>query len=255
MKDPNVFNSMGEVLSGIPRQKIVFFTGAGISKESGIPTFRDADGLWRTHDPEVLGSISGFFEDTETSLNFLNELRLKIHNSSPNHAHEVIATLEANHDVTVVTQNVDNLHERAGSSNVIHLHGEMSKISSSVHRLDPECLKEYPLHVPIKVGDMAADGSQMRPAIVMFGEYLSDKVCSEAEKAIRNADILVVIGTSLKVHPAASFMHYASKYSMKYIIDPADFEPQAISDFTHIKEPATKGIDTMIAYINEFYEQ
>ena len=236
------------LLEGFPRQKIVFFTGSGISKESGIPTFRDEDGLWKNHNPEELASVSGFFENLEIALEFLNNLRLKIYNAQPNHAHQIIAALEQNHDVTVVTQNVDDLHERAGSSKIIHLHGEFAKVTSSLRRMDPQCIRNVPMNVPIKVGDKAADGSQERPAIVMFGEYLPEEAVEAAEKALREADIVVVIGTSLKVYPAASYIGYASNYALKYIIDPGEPNYTAY-DFTHIRKPATEGIDTCLDLI------
>ena len=157
------------------RQNIVVFTGAGISKESGIPTFRDMDGMWKKYDAMKLASAAGFDEDPEAVLEFYNARRRNLLEVQPNHAHLVLAELEKQHDVTIITQNVDDLHERAGSSRVLHLHGELRKVTSSMNRLDPDCIQDYPLDVPIRIGDKAADGSQMRPYIVWFGEYLWKK--------------------------------------------------------------------------------
>ena len=148
------------------RQKIVVFTGAGISQASGIPTFRDTDGLWKKFDAKKLASVAGFEEDPQAVLDFYNARRKNLLEVQPNHAHRMLAELEKQHDVTIITQNVDDLHERAGSSRVIHLHGELKKVTSSRNRLNPDCVKEYPLDVPIRIGDKAADGSQLRPYIV-----------------------------------------------------------------------------------------
>ena len=152
------------------RQNIVVFTGAGISAESGIPTFRDSNGMWNKYDAKKLASAAGFEENPQAVLDFYNARRKNLLEVQPNHAHLALAELEKKHDVTIITQNVDNLHERAGSSKVIHLHGELSKVTSSMNRLDPACIKEYPLDVPIRLGDKAADGSQLRPAVLFFDD-------------------------------------------------------------------------------------
>jgi NAD-dependent deacetylase len=162
----------------------------------------------------------------------------------PNHAHRVLAELENEYDVTIVTQNVDNLHERAGSSRVIHLHGELSKVTSSRNKLLPDNIKEYPLDVPIRLGDKAADGSQLRPYIVWFGEYV-DKM-DEAEYWVKQADIFVVIGTSLVVYPAAGLVDYAPKGIPKYLIDPNEMEGGLPIGFQHIKAKAVQGIDRLV---------
>ena len=172
------------------KQNVVVFTGAGISAESGIPTFRDSNGMWKKYDAKKLASVVGFEENPEAVLEFYNARRKNLLEVQPNHAHYVLAELEKEHDVTIITQNVDNLHERAGSSHVIHLHGELAKVTSSRNREDINCIKEYPLDKPIRIGDKADDGSQLRPYIVWFGEYLNTM-----SKAIR----LVEIGTSLVV--------------------------------------------------------
>src|SRR5574344_2560825 len=154
------------------RQKIAVLTGAGVSAESGISTFRDNGGLWDQYDVNDVASIEGWYRNRKLVLDFYNMQRKHLQKASPNAAHLAIASLEQDNDVTVITQNVDNLHERAGSTKVIHLHGEMTKVCSSENRHDPRYIREYPLTTPIKVGDDAGDGSQLRPYIVMFGEYV-----------------------------------------------------------------------------------
>ena len=150
------------------RQHIVFLSGAGISAESGLATFRGANGLWTNEEWQYLASTDGLYYDTEKSLEFYNWRRKQLSEVTPNKAHLLISELEKEHQVTVITQNVDDLHERAGSSHVIHLHGELAKVCSSKNRLDPNCIKDYPLTTPIKLGDNAGDGSQMRPFVVLF---------------------------------------------------------------------------------------
>ena len=232
------------------RQKIVVLTGAGISKESGIPTFRDNNGMWQKYDAKKLASVMGFEEDPQAVLDFYNARRKNLLEVQPNHAHKMLAELEKQHDVTIITQNVDDLHERAGSSRVIHLHGELKMVTSSRNRLNPEYIKEYPLDVPIKLGDKAADGSQLRPFIVWFGEYLGP----EAEQAVilvENADIFVVIGTSLVVYPAAGLVNYAHPEIPKFLIDPGDMQGRLPEGFHHIQKTAVEGIDVLIEEINK----
>ena len=148
------------------RQHIVVLSGAGMSAESGLSTSRDNDGLWKQYDWKKLASAAGFYENPEAVLEFYNMRRKHLLEVEPNHAHTLLAELEKWHDVTIITQNVDNLHERAGSGNVIHLHGELAKVTSSDDRNNPDCIKELPLDIPIRIGDKAADGSQLRPYIV-----------------------------------------------------------------------------------------
>lgn len=226
------------------RQHIVFFTGAGISVESGLPTFRDKDGLWKNYDAMELASSAGFYNNPEKVLDFYNERRRNLLSVEPNHAHKVIAELEKDYEVSVITQNVDNLHERAGSTHVIHLHGELTKVTSSANRLSRENIKDYPLDVPIKMGDKAADGSQLRPFVIFFGEYLDD--CTEAEKLVKNADIFVVIGTSLVVYPAALFVDMAHHEVPKYLIDPSEMEGKIPQGFVLIQKEALEGIDLFL---------
>ena len=224
------------------RQKLVVLTGAGISAESGLATFRDSNGLWKQHDAKKLASAAGFKENPQAVLDFYNYRRRQLLEVEPNHAHKMLAELEKWHDVTILTQNVDNLHERAGNTHVIHLHGELTKVTSSKDRLNPCCIKEYPLDKPICLGDKAEDGSQLRPFIVWFGEYVY--AIEVAMDYVKKADIFVVIGTSLTVHPAANLMEYAHPEVPKFIIDPNTKEVP--NGFVHIKESATKGVDKLI---------
>ena len=232
------------------QQKLVVFSGAGISAESGIPTFRDANGMWGKYDAMKLASVEGFDEDPQAVLDFYNARRKNLLEVDPNHAHRVLADLEKQYDVTVITQNVDNLHERAGSSKVIHLHGELTKVTSSRNRLDINCIKEYPLDVPIRLGDKAADGSQLRPFIVWFGEYLGPEAELAVEE-IKYADIFVVIGTSLVVYPAASFVNFAHHEVPKFLIDPGDMNGRLPDGFKHIRKTAVEGIDILMEDISK----
>ena len=226
------------------RKNLVIFTGAGISAESGIPTFRDANGMWGKYDAMKLASIEGFKEDPQAVLDFYNARRRNLLEVEPNHAHLVLADLEKQFDVTIVTQNVDNLHERAGSSRVIHLHGELSKVTSSRNRLSPDNIKEYPLDVPIQLGDKAADGSQLRPYIVWFGEYVDNM--DIAQHWVTKADVFVVIGTSLVVYPAASLVNYAPSGIPKFLIDPNEMRGGMPLGFQHIKAKAVEGVDELV---------
>ena len=227
------------------RRKIVVFTGAGISVESGIPTFRDTNGMWKKFDAQKLASVAGFEENPQAVLDFYNARRKNLLEVQPNHAHRMLAELEKQHDVTIITQNVDDLHERAGSSRVIHLHGELKKVTSSLNRLNPDCIKEYPLDVPIRLGDKAADGSQLRPFIVWFGEFLGPEA-GVAVELVKYADIFVVIGTSLVVYPAAGMVNYAHHEIPKYLIDPGDMQGRLPEGFHHIQKTAVEGLDILI---------
>jgi NAD-dependent deacetylase len=228
-------------------QKIVVFTGAGISAESGISTFRDKNGLWENYDAMRLASIDGFRDDPKAVLDFYNARRKQLYSVNPNRAHYALAELEKLHDVTIITQNVDDLHERAGSSKVIHLHGELTKVTSSIEREDDKCIKYYPLNLPICIGDKADDGSQLRPYIVWFGEYL--RYMDEARQEVENADIFIVVGTSLVVYPAAGLVGYARKEVPKFLVDPSDMEEHLPRGYIHIKTKATEGVDLLIEEI------
>lgn len=229
------------------RQHIVFLTGAGISVESGLCTFRGKDGLWTNEEWARLASVEALYEDTQKCLDFYNWRRKHLAEVKPNEAHRLIAELEKEHEVTVITQNVDNLHERAGSTHVIHLHGELSKVCSMDNRTT--CVKEYPLTTPVRVGDKAEDGAQQRPYIVMFGEYVNGM--DEVTKIVSNADIFVVVGTSLSVYPAAGLIRYAHHEVPKFVIDPNDMSKCEKLGFSHIKATATEGIKILLRAFEE----
>lgn len=231
------------------RQHIVFLTGAGISAESGLSTFRGKDGLWTKEEFQYYASTDCLYSEPEKCLDFYNMRRKKLSEVEPNEAHRLIAELEKEHEVTVITQNVDNLHERAGSTHVIHLHGEMTKVCSSDNRHDPRYIKEYPLTTPIKVGDDAGDGSQLRPYIVMFEEYV--KGMDVAEEIVKYADIFVVVGTSLAVYPAASLINYAHKEVPKFVIDPGEMPKCESLGFRHIKRTASEGMNILVEAFKE----
>ena len=231
------------------RQNLVIFTGAGISAESGIPTFRDANGMWGKYDAMKLASVEGFEEDPQAVLDFYNARRKNLLEVEPNHAHRVLAELEKRYEVTIITQNVDDLHERAGSSRVIHLHGELRKVTSSRNRLDPDCIKDYPLDVPVRLGDKAADGSQLRPYIVWFGEYVDNM--DLAEHIVRQADVFVVIGTSLLVYPAAGLLRYAPREIPKYLIDPNEVKGGVPMGFEHIRMKAVEGVEELVKFCEQ----
>ena len=228
------------------RLKLVFLTGAGISKESGIDTFRDPmTGLWEKYNPMELCSAIKLAENPQLVLDFYNMRRLKIYEAEPNHAHEMIAQMEKKYDITIITQNVDDLHERAGSNEVWHVHGDLTKVTSSKNRFDMNCIQYYPLNEPIMVGQQAADGSQLRPFVVMMDEYLPP--LNVAIKRIQEADIFVIIGTSMSIGAGGFLCNLASPQAKKYIIDPVDYRHMLLPDFHWIAKPATSGVDELVA--------
>lgn len=216
------------------KKKLVVFSGAGVSAESGIPTFRDADGLWENHKLEDVATPDGWKKDKELVLNFYNLMRSKLKTFEPNQAHKIIAELEEHFDVTVVTQNIDDLHERGGSTNVIHLHGELLKSRSTV---DPNL--KYECAGNINVGDKCEKGSQLRPDIVWFHEnvYHLDK----AAELVEACDILLVVGTSLNVWPAAGLLYVVGEDTEIYCIDPKPVTD--IDKVVHIKKKAVDGME------------
>ena len=219
------------------KKHLVILSGAGISKESGIDTFRDKDGIWTKQDAMQLASIEGWNNDPQAVLDFYNARRRQLLEVQPNKAHELLAQLEKWYDVSIITQNVDDLHERAGSSHVIHLHGELAKVCSSVNKEDTDCIKFRPLSEDIHIGDKAKDGSQLRPYIVWFGEAVPNM--KVAMNTAFEADIFVVIGTSLSVSPANT-LTACSGAGHNIVIDPGEVEiPEG---FLHIKETATTGM-------------
>lgn len=227
------------------KRKITVLTGAGVSAESGISTFRDSDGLWENHNVEDVASIEGWYRNPSLVLDFYNARRRQLKDVRPNPAHYAIASLEDEYEVTVVTQNVDNLHERAGSTKVIHLHGELTKVRPENCCCDRDGYSEETVFdigaEDIHLGDLAPNGAQLRPHIVWFGEAVP-KIDSAID-AVEAADILLIVGTSLQVYPAAGLYRYARMSVPIYIIDPKDV-PVRDSRITHIKDVATKGMET-----------
>ncbi|MDT0557692.1 NAD-dependent deacylase [Ichthyenterobacterium sp. W332] len=221
---------------------LVVLSGAGISAESGIKTFRDADGLWEGHDVMEVASPDGFKNNPKLVLDFYNQRRQQLFTVKPNAAHLTLANLEHDYKVSIVTQNVDDLHERAGSTNVIHLHGELLKARSTYDSSDVFTCKS-----DIQLGDLCKEGYQIRPHIVWFGEDVP--LIPKAINICETADILLIIGTSMQVYPAASLMHYVREHTAIYYIDP---NPALVrnSKIVTIAESATQGIQTFINLLN-----
>ena len=227
------------------KKKLVVLTGAGVSAESGISTFRTNNGLWENHKVEDVASIEGWYRNPQLVLDFYNERRLQLGTVKPNAAHYAIAELETEWDVTVVTQNVDNLHERAGSTRVFHLHGQLTKVRpenccNEMDGFDESAVFDIGYDV-INLGDLAPNGAQLRPHIVWFGEPVP--YINAAIDHVENADVLLIVGTSLQVYPAAGLYAYAKADTPIYIIDPADVSVRD-GRLTHIKEVATSGMET-----------
>lgn len=229
-------------------KNLVILSGAGMSAESGISTFRDAGGLWDQYPVEAVATPEGYARDPELVIHFYNERRKQLLTVEPNEGHRGVAELEKLFNVTVVTQNVDNLHERAGSSHVIHLHGELTKVCSSFDPNNPHFIKELkPDEYEVKMGDLAGDGSQLRPFIVWFGEAVP-----EIETAIgylEQADILVIIGTSLNVYPAAGLLHYAPMDCEVYLIDPKPVDAHTSRPIHVIRAGASEGVKQLRAML------
>ncbi|MBR6491008.1 MAG: NAD-dependent protein deacylase [Bacteroidales bacterium] len=222
---------------------LVILTGAGISKESGLATFRGKDSMWTNEEWVYLASTDALINDTQRCLDFYNYRRKQLSEVEPNHAHKVLAELEKKYKVSIITQNVDDLHERAGSTNVLHLHGELRKVTGSNIPNDSKCIVEKKLDEPILIGEKAADGSQLRPYVVFFGESVPNM--KQAERIAQEADIFVIIGTSLQVYPAAYLKEMVAWMIPCYIIDPGDFYEQDLYGFEHIKTTAVAGIDIL----------
>ncbi len=223
------------------KKHIVVLTGAGISAESGVKTFRDSGGLWEGHDVMEVASPQGYAANPELVLNFYNERRRQLFEVEPNSAHIDLANLETNYKVTIVTQNVDDLHERGGSTNVLHLHGELLKVRSTFDETD---VQEW--ETDLVLGDLCKRGHQLRPHIVWFGEDVP--MITKAIEVCETADILVIIGTSMQVYPAAGLMNYVKNDTPVYLIDPNP----ALSNnqnVTVIAKPATEGVKEFITLI------
>ena len=219
-------------------KKIVVLSGAGISAESGIKTFRDADGLWEGHDVMEVATPQGWMANRALVLKFYNDRRRQLFEVEANDAHKIIASLESCFQIDVITQNVDDLHERAGSTQVLHLHGELKKSRSTINSsLVYECLTD------IKEGDLCEEGSQLRPHIVWFGENVP--LLEIAAAKVSSADIVIVIGTSMQVYPAAGLVGYAKKDALIYYIDPkpnVNYELARMANFKLIEKTATEGM-------------
>ena len=226
------------------KTKIVVLTGAGVSAESGVSTFRDSNGLRENYKVEDVASIEGWYRDPALVLEFYNARRAQLAEVKPNAAHIAIASLEQDYDVTVVTQNVDNLHERAGSTKIIHLHGELTKVRPENCCNDRDGYSEETVFDigtdSINIGDMAPNGAQLRPHSVWFGEAVPK--IEKAIDAVEAADMLLIVGTSLQVYPAAGLYRYAKSSTPIYIIDPKDV-PVRDGRVTHIKDVATNGME------------
>jgi len=233
------------------RKKIAVLTGAGVSAESGFATFRDTGGLWEQFDVNDVASIEGWYRNRKLVLDFYNQRRAQLKDAKPNAAHYAIAGLEKDYTVDVITQNVDNLHERAGSTRVLHLHGELTKVRpengiyDSTYRTDEVIDVGYD---KVVLGDKAPNGSQLRPHIVFFGEAVPN--IEPAITLVEKADILLIVGTSLQVYPAAGLYRYAGPEVPIYIIDPKDV-PAHDPRITHIKDVATKGMEKFIELIKK----
>jgi NAD-dependent deacetylase len=226
-------------------KRLVVLSGAGISKESGISTFRDADGLWNNYRIEEVASPVAWSRDPQMVLDFYNMRRKQLYEVEPNTAHLALADLEKEYDVQIVTQNVDDLHERAGSTKVLHLHGELKKARSTADPSLIYTLKGWDLNL----GDLCEKGSQLRPHIVWFGEEVPNIMT--ATSIVQKADISLVIGTSLKVYPAAGLLHYVPSHVPKYLVDPEAEPQQYIPNLKIIKDKATTGVLKFIALLKE----
>ncbi|MEZ4721992.1 MAG: Sir2 family NAD-dependent protein deacetylase [Flavobacteriales bacterium] len=233
----NVFYSFD--IPGQNMKTIVVFSGAGMSAESGLTTFRDSGGLWEQYDVQQVATPEAWVANPKLVLEFYNKRRAQILKAEPNEAHRAIAKLEHQFEVKIITQNIDNLHERAGSTNVLHLHGDITKAKSS--NGDPTLI-ESPIE--IGYGDLAPDGSQLRPHVVWFGEPVTE--FENARRLIKKAEIVLIIGTSLNVYPAAGLIFYAPQNSEVYLIDPADVSNPGLSKLKIMKENATVAVPRLV---------
>ena len=221
------------------RKKIVILTGAGMSAESGISTFRDSNGLWENHNIYDVASPEGFERNPLLVNNFYNQRRKQLLECQPNLGHLSLVELEQKYDVNIITQNVDDLHERAGSKNITHLHGELRKVRSIQN---PDLILDW--DKDITPNDKGSDGHSLRPHIVWFGEDLP--LFEEAVSITKKADILIVIGTSLQVYPAAGLIHYVDFDVPKYLIDPQADTMNSILSFNIIPFKATIGVPILV---------
>jgi len=225
------------------KEKIAVLTGAGMSADSGLKTFRDADGLWEGHDVMEVASPGGFHQNPELVLDFYNQRRRQLLSTTPNKGHEALVKLEALFDVTIITQNIDDLHERAGSSHVLHLHGELLKVRSTGPSKDVYTWKK-----DLLIGDTCPEGFQLRPHIVWFGEEVP--LLQEAASITSLADKIIIVGTSMQVYPAAGLMYYAKDNTPIYFIDPKPtIAPSSEWDLRIISEKAAIGVPNLVAQL------
>lgn len=234
------------------KKRLAVLTGAGVSAESGISTFRDSNGLWENYNVEDVASIDGWHRNPGLMLDFYNQRREQLAKVKPNAAHLDIAALEKDYDVTVITQNVDNLHERAGSTRIIHLHGELTKVRPENCCNERDGFSESSVfdigYGEIHLGDLSPDGVQLRPHIVWFGEAVPK--IGQAIDAVEKCDLLLIVGTSLQVYPAAGLYRYAGTDTPIYIIDPKDV-PVHDKRIVHIKDVATAGMKKFLGILGE----
>ncbi|HET6228242.1 MAG TPA: NAD-dependent deacylase [Bacteroidia bacterium] len=222
------------------KSKLVVFTGAGISAESGIKTFRDSDGLWEEYNIQDVATPQAWAKNKSLVLDFYNKRRHQVLSAKPNQAHLLLAQLQDKYDVQIITQNIDDLHERAGSKKVLHLHGEIMKSRST---LDSTLI--YPIKGPdLHLGETCEKGSQLRPHIVWFGELVP--AMEIAYLLTEEADLFMVIGTSLAVYPAAGIVDYAPDHIQKYLIDPADVPVSRVRNLKVVKDKACSGLATVV---------
>lgn len=219
-------------------KKIVVLTGAGISAESGIKTFREMGGLWENYNVDDVASIDGWYRNPQLVLDFYNNRRRELETVSPNIAHTILVELEKFFDITIITQNVDNLHEKAGSKNILHLHGELTKVQSTGNE---EYVKDIGYN-ELRIGDTCPQGFQLRPHIVWFGEPVP--MIQQAIEIVKKAEIFIIIGTSMNVYPAASLYHYVQLNSPIYYIDPHP-TIQPTKKITIIPKQATIGVNEL----------
>jgi NAD-dependent deacetylase len=228
---------------------IVVLSGAGISKESGLETFRDLDGMWQEYDYNELASSVAIKNNPEKVLEFYNMRREKMWNANPNGAHLSLVELEKKFNVQIITQNVDDLHERAGSSNILHIHGELSKVRSMTN---PDIIRTVEVGEQINMGDLAEDGQQLRPHIVLFGEAVPKM--QDAIEITQSADIFIVIGTSLQVYPAAELIDFTKKDCEIYIIDPSIPNIKKKKNMFFISQKASIAIPSLVQKIISEHE-
>lgn len=221
-------------------KNLVILSGAGMSAESGVKTFRDNDGLWQNYRVEEVASPIAWHRDPELVLEFYNQRRKQLFEVEPNDGHRALVRLANKYNVKIVTQNVDDLHERAGSSNVMHLHGELKKSRSTI---DPDLIYVMD-HWELKLGDKCEKGSQLRPHIVWFGEAVD--MIGPAAEVVSTADILIIVGTSMVVYPAAGLVNYVSDDVEKYYVDPQAFVVPGVSNLKIIKEKAGIGLPQLV---------